>query len=34
MSAQQRMRRLENKIFLHAYHNGDKMTAEEEERGC
>jgi hypothetical protein len=33
MSAQQRMRRLENKIFLRSYCNGDEMTAEEEERG-
>ncbi len=33
MSAQQRMRRLKNKIFLRAYHNGNEMTAEEEERG-
>ncbi len=34
MSAQQRIRRLKNKIFLRAYHNGNEMTAEEEERGC
>ncbi len=34
MSAQQRMRRLKNKIFLRAYCNGDEMTADEEERGC
>jgi hypothetical protein len=33
MRAQQRMRRLENKIFLCAYCNGNEMTAEEEERG-
>ncbi len=33
MSAQQHMRRLKNKIFLHAYCNGNEMTAEEEERG-
>ena len=33
MSAQQRMRRLKNKIFLCAYCNGDEMTVEEEERG-
>jgi hypothetical protein len=34
MSAQQLMRRLKNKIFFCAYHNGDEMTAEEDERGC
>jgi hypothetical protein len=34
MSAQQRMRRLKNKIFLRAYCNGNEMTAEKEERGC
>ncbi len=34
MSAQQRMRRLEKKVFLHAYCNGDEVTAEEEKRGC
>jgi hypothetical protein len=34
MSAQQHMKRLKNKIFLHAYCNGNEMTAEEEERGC
>ena len=30
-SAQQRMSRLKNKIFLSAYRNGDSMTPEEEE---
>jgi hypothetical protein len=34
MSAQQRMRRLKNKIFSRAYCNGNEMTADEEERGC
>jgi hypothetical protein len=33
MSAQQRMRRLKNKIFLQAYCNGDEMTPKAEERG-
>ena len=33
ISAQQRMRRLKNKIFLSAYRKGDEMTPEEEERG-
>ena len=33
ISAQQRMSRLKNKIFLSAYRNGDAMTPEEEERG-
>jgi len=33
ISAQQRMTRLKNKIFLSAYRNGDSMTPEEEERG-
>jgi hypothetical protein len=33
ISAQQRMSRLKNKIFLSAYCNGDEMTPEEEERG-
>ncbi len=33
MSAQQRMRRFKNKIFLRAYRNGNEMTPEEEERG-
>ena len=33
ISAQQRMSRLKNKIFLSAYRNGDSMTPEEEERG-
>jgi hypothetical protein len=33
ISAQQRMRRLKNKIFLSAYRKGDDMTPEEEERG-
>ncbi len=31
MSAQQRMRRFKNKIFLRAYRNGNEMTPEEEE---
>ena len=36
ISAQQRMRRLKNKIFLSAYRKGkgDEMTPEEEESGC
>ena len=34
ISAQQRMRRLKNKIFLSAYRKGDEMTPEEEEKGC
>jgi hypothetical protein len=34
ISAKQCMKRLKNKIFLHAYYNGNEMTAEEEERGC
>jgi len=33
ISAQQRMRRLKNKIFLSAYRKGDEMTPEEEEKG-
>jgi hypothetical protein len=33
ISAQQRISRLKNKIFLSAYRNGDEMTPEEEERG-
>jgi hypothetical protein len=33
MNAQQRMRRLQNKIFLQAYRNGNEMTIVEEERG-
>ena len=33
ISAQQRISRLKNKIFLSAYRNGDAMTPEEEERG-
>jgi hypothetical protein len=31
ISAQQRMRRLKNKIFLSAYCKGDEMTPEKEE---
>jgi hypothetical protein len=34
MSAQQHMKRLDNRIFLRAYYNGNETTAEEEERGC
>ena len=33
ISAQQRMSRLKNKIFLQAYCNGDEMTPKAEERG-
>jgi hypothetical protein len=33
ISAQQRVSRLKNKIFLRAYRKGDEMTLEEEERG-